>query len=98
MKLKIQKKTFQDGSYYYAIYKRVWFLWDFISLFDTLEEAEKYALRILENTREGRTPKKEKPVYYRLEGNKITYKTCDGIERTLMEEPPLKLKKDGELE
>jgi hypothetical protein len=93
MKLKIQKKIFQDGSYYYAIYKRVWFLWDFISLSNTLEEAEKCAVRILEDTREGRTPKKEKPVYYQLEGNKITYKKGDGDEILFMGEPPLKFKK-----
>jgi hypothetical protein len=93
MKLKIQKKILSNGTYYYGIYKRVWFLWDFIALFDTLEEAEKNAIRILENKREEITPKKEPPVYYRLDGNRITYKKGDGDERYVMGEPPLKFKK-----
>lgn len=94
MKLKIERKRFESGAYYYLIYEWFWFHWVRRGgLFDTLEEAEKDAVRILEDEREQRKLKKEEPVYYKLEGNKITYKKGDGNERVLMGEPPLKLKK-----
>jgi nitrogen fixation-related uncharacterized protein len=96
MKLKIQRKRFESGMYYYLIYEWFWFHWVRRSgLFDTLEEAEKDAVRILEDEREQRKIKKEKAVYYQLDGNRITYKKGDGIERGIMGEPPLKLKKSS---
>jgi len=94
MKLKIERKRFDSGMYYYVIYERVWFYWVLrLEFFDTLEEAEKDAVRILEDEKEQRKIKKEKPVYYQLDGNRITYDKGDGIERGIMGEPPLKLKK-----
>ena len=94
MKLKIERKRFDSGMYYYLIYEWFWFQWVRRSgLFDTLEEAEKDAVRILEEEKERRKSKKEKPVYYKLEGNKILHKKSDGIERVFMGEPPLKFKK-----
>jgi hypothetical protein len=96
MKLKIQRKRFESGAYYYLIYERFWFHWVRRSgLFDTLEEAEKCAVNILEDEKERRKIKEEKPVYYQLDGNRITYKKDDGIERGIMGEPPLKLKKSS---
>jgi hypothetical protein len=78
MKLKIQRKRFDSGMYYYLIYEWFWFHWVRRSgLFDTLEEAEKDAVRILEEEKERRKSKKEKPVYYKLDGDKITYKKGD---------------------
>ena len=94
MKLKIERKRLDSGMYYYVIYERVWFYWVLrLEFFDTLEEAEKDAVRILEDEKEQRKIKKEKPVYYQLDGNRITYDKGDGIERGIMGEPPLKLKK-----
>jgi hypothetical protein len=94
MKLKIQRKRFESGAYYYLVYKWFWFHWvRYSGIFDTLREAEQCAVRILEDEREQRKIKKEKPVYYQLDGNRITYKKDDGIERGIMGEPPLKLKK-----
>ena len=95
MKLKIERKRFESGMYYYLIYEWFWFHWVGRSgLYDTLEEAERKVVRILENEREQRKLKKEEPVYYKLEGDRITYKKGgDGIERGIMGEPPLKLKK-----
>lgn len=88
MKLKIERKRFESGKYYYLICEWFWFHWVRRSgLFDTLEEAEKDAVRILEDERERRKNKKEKPVYYQLNGNTITYHKDDGIERTLTREP-----------
>ena len=96
MKLKIERKRFDSGNYYYVIYERVWFYWVLrLEFFDTLEEAEKDAVRILEDEKERRKIKKEKPVYYQLDGNRITYDKGDGIERGIMGEPPLKFKKSS---
>jgi hypothetical protein len=96
MKLKIERKRFESGAYYYLIYEWFWFHWvRREELFGTLEEAEKDAVRILEDEREQRKLKKEKAVYYKLEGDKITYKKGDGNERVLMGEPPLKFKKSS---
>jgi hypothetical protein len=96
MKLKIQRKRFESGAYYYLVYKWFWFHWvRYSGIFDTLREAEQCAVRILEDEREQRKIKEEKPVYYQLDGNKITYKKDDGIERGIMGEPPLKLKKSS---
>jgi hypothetical protein len=95
MKLKIERKRFESGAYYYLVYEWFWFHWVRRSgLFDTLEEAEQCAVRILEDEKEQRKLKKEKAVYYKLESDRITYKKGgDGIERGIMGEPPLKLKK-----
>lgn len=94
MKLKIERKRFQSGLYYYLIYEWFWFHWvRREEFFDTLEEAEECAVRILKKEKEQRKDKKEKPVYYQLDGNTITYKKGDGDERVLMGEPPLKWKK-----
>jgi hypothetical protein len=96
MKLKIERKRFDSGMYYYLIYEWFWFHWVRRGgLFDTLEKAEKDAVRILEDEKERRKIKKEKPVYYQLEGNRITYDKGDGIERGIMGEPPLKFKKSS---
>jgi len=81
MKLKIERKRFESGAYYYLIYEWFWFHWVRRSgLFGTLEEAENCAVNILEGEREQRKIKKEKPVYYKLEGNKISYNKGDRIE------------------
>ena len=37
--------------------------------------------------------KKEPPVYYKLDGDRIMYKNGGGVEKPLMGEPPLKFKK-----
>jgi hypothetical protein len=96
MKLKIERKRFESGVYYYLVYEWFWFHWVRRSgLFDTLEEAEQCAVRILEDEREQRKIKKEKAVYYKLKGDRITYKKGDGIERGIMVEPPLKWKKSS---
>jgi hypothetical protein len=96
MKLKIERKRFDSGNYYYVIYEWVWFYWVLrLEFFDTLEKAEKDAVRILEDEKELRKIKKEKPVYYQLDGNRITYDKGDGIERGIMGEPPLKFKKSS---
>jgi len=98
MKLKIERKRFESGAYYYLVYEWFWFHWVRRSgLFDNLKEAEECAVRILENEKERRKIKKEKPVYYQLYGNKITYKEGDGDERDIMGKPPLKLKKTEKL-
>ena len=96
MKLKIKRERFESGAYYYLIYEWFWFHWVRRSgLFGTLEEAEKNAVSILEEEKEKRKIKKEKPVYYQLDGDRITYKKGDEIERGIMGEPPLKLKKSS---
>jgi nitrogen fixation-related uncharacterized protein len=95
MKLKIQRQRFESGTYYYLVYEWFWFHWVRRSgLFDTLEEAEKSAVSILEDEKERRKNKKESPVYYQLNGNRITYKKGDGFERGIsVGERPLKFKK-----
>jgi hypothetical protein len=94
MKLKIQRKRFESGMYYYLIYEWFWFHWvRRLGLFDTLEEAETCAVSILEDEKERRKIKKESPVYYKLDGNRITYKKGDGVERGIVGERPLKFKK-----
>jgi len=96
MKLKIERKRFESGMYYYLIYEWFWFHWvGRPGFYDTLEEAERKVVCILENEREQRKLKKEKAVYYKLDGNRITYKKGDGIERGIMGEPPLKFKKSS---
>jgi hypothetical protein len=97
MKLKIQRKRFESGTYYYLVYEWFWFHWVRHSgsgLFDTLEEAETCAVSILEDEKERRKNKKEIPVYYKLDGNRIICKKGDGNEK-VMDKPPLKLKKHG---
>jgi hypothetical protein len=97
MKLKIQRQRFESGTYYYLVYEWFWFHWVRRSgLFDTLEEAEKCAVNILEDEREQRKKKKETPVYYKLEGDRITYKKGDGIERGIMGGTTTQNQKDGE--
>jgi hypothetical protein len=93
MKLKIQRKRFESGTYYYLVYEWFWFHWVRRSgIFDTLEEAETCAVSILEDEKERRKNKKELPVYYKLDGNRIICKKGDGNEK-VMDKPPLKIKK-----
>jgi hypothetical protein len=95
MKLKIVHKKYLSGKWYYDIYElRFFFFWvRLFGFFDNLKEAEEYAIEILEEEKIRIKTEKEPPVYYQLEGNKITYKKGDGDERMLMGEPPLKFKK-----
>lgn len=48
---------------------------------------------MLKNEKERRKTKKEPPVYYKLDGDRIMYKKGGGVEKPFMGERPLKLKK-----
>lgn len=76
MKLKIKRVKYPSGTWYYDIYQKVFFFFWYrrVGCFDTLEEAEKNAVRILEQEKEERKYKKENPVYYELVGDVIVKK------------------------
>ena len=95
MKLKIVHTKYQFPFWYYDVYElKFFFFWVCrCKCFDNRERAEEYAIEILEEEKIRIKTEKEPPVYYQLEGNKITYKKGDGDERMLMGEPPLKFKK-----
>ena len=94
MKLKIERKKYLSGCYYYEIYEWSWFHWVHRKgLFYTLQQAEQYAVEMLEDEKKRRKLKKEPPVYYKLDGDRITYKKGGGVEKPLMGERPLKFKK-----
>jgi hypothetical protein len=95
MKLKIVHKKYLSGKWYYDIYElRFFFFWVLrCGFFDNRQGAEEYAIEILEEEKIRIKTKKEPPVYYQLDGNKITYKKGDGDERCITGEPPLKFKK-----
>ena len=97
MKLKIEHKQYPSGSWYYEIYERKFiFFWICRArFFDTLAQAEEYAIQLLEKRKEDLKRDKEAPVYYELKNDRITYKKGDEIERGIMGEPPLKLKKSS---
>ena len=87
MKLKIERKKYLSGCYYYEIYEWSWFHWVHRKgLFYTLQQAEEYAVEMLKNEKERRKTKKEPPVYYKLDGDRITYKKKGGVEKPLMKE------------
>ena len=73
MKLKVKLEQCPTGSYYYVIYKREFlFFWKEIgSLYDTKEEACSVAVRILEQASKELKNKKEPPVYFELDNNRI---------------------------
>lgn len=97
MKLKIEHKQYPSGSWYYEVYEQQFiFFWiRRAGFFDTLAQAEEYAMQLLEKRKEDLKKDKEAPVYYQLDGDRITYKKGDGIERDIMGERPLKFKKSS---
>ena len=99
MKLKIEHKQYPSGSWYYEVYEQQFiFFWiRRAGFFDSLKHAEDFAIYLLELRKEDLKNEKEVPVYYQLDGDKITYKKGDGIEIDIMGEPPLKLKKTEKL-
>lgn len=87
MKLKIEHKKYLSGSYYYEIYEWSWFHWVHRQgMFYTFQQAEEYAVEMLKNEKKRRETKKEPPVYYKLDGDRITYKKRGGFEKPLIKE------------
>ena len=96
MKLKIEYTQYPNGLCYYTVYEQkfVFFWVRSDGFFLTLEQAEDYAMKLLEKRKKNLKKEKKSPVYYELKGDRIFYKKGgDGIERCIMGEPPLKLKK-----
>jgi hypothetical protein len=92
MKLKIQRQRFESGTYYYLVYEWFWFHWVRRSgLFDTLEEAEKCAVNILEDEREQRKKKHQCIINWKV--IELHIRRVMGLKEVLWGEPPLKIKK-----
>jgi hypothetical protein len=99
MKLKIEHTKYPNGLCYYTVYERQFiFFWTRTDgFFNTLSQAEDYAMQLLKKRKEDLKKDKEAPVYYELKGDRIVYKKGDGTERGIMGEPPLKFKKSEKL-
>ena len=89
MKLKIEQVQYPSGSWYYEVYeKKFIFFWiRRAGFFESLKHAEDYAIQLLERKKDLKKDK-EAPVYYQLDGDKITCKVgINGDERVVMEDP-----------
>ena len=90
MKLKIEQIQYQTGDWYYEVYeKKFIFFWirrD--GFFGSLKHAEDYAMKLLKERKRDLKKDKEAPVYYQLDGDKITRKVgINGDQRVVMEDP-----------